>query len=127
MPCVDHGIIKIVKRDKGTKGKIDFAMKFIKSLYAILMLLNHFAVFQSTSKIRDLELLLESNDMDLIMMSEVKIKKGERLEDFNVKGYRQEAHLRPDHAEGGIIVWIKSNKSLNVEVWESLSSEKVEV
>ena len=31
------------------------------------------------------------------------------------------------HAEGGIIVWIKSNKSLNVEVWESLSSEKVEV
>ena len=60
------------------------------------------------------------------MMSEVKIKEGERLEDFEVKGYRQEAHLRSDHAEGGIIVWIKSNKGLNMEVWESLSSsEKV--
>jgi len=53
-------------------------------------------------------------------MSEVKIKEGERLEDFEVKGYRQEAHLRSDHAEGGIIVWIKSNKGLNMEVWESL-------
>ena len=60
------------------------------------------------------------------MFFEVKIQEGERMQDFEIDGYYEEAYLREDHSEGGIMIWIRINNGLNIQVKNSISSsEKV--
>ena len=50
-------------------------------------------------------------------MCEVKLKEGTRMEDFSITGFSEEAFLRLDQDEGGIVVWIRKDEGLNVNVW----------
>ena len=66
------------------------------------------------------------NDMDIIMMSEIKIQEGERMTDFTLYGYTEEVFLREDHPEGGIMIWAKNGLGLITQVWEEkTNSERV--
>ena len=58
------------------------------------------------------------------MMCEVKLQEGERLDDFTLDGFNQEAFLRLNHEEGGIIVWLRQNAGFNAEVCVSFSDSE---
>ena len=63
---------------------------------------------------------------DLIMMCEVKLQEGDRLDEYSITGFTEEAYLRLNHAEGGIIVWIRKGVGLHAQVVDSQSnSERV--
>ena len=59
-------------------------------------------------------------------MCEVKIQEGARLDEFEIDGYVLNAFLRPDHPEGGIMIWSKLRSGYDIQVCEYLSTpEKV--
>ena len=60
------------------------------------------------------------------MMCEVKIQEGARLEEFEIAGYKLDAFLRPDHPEGGIMIWSRLRSGYDIQVCEYFSTpEKV--
>ena len=77
------------------------------------------------SKIDELELLLSSNKIDILGITETKLNDKHPTDTFSIKGYHKP--FRKDRTEnkgGGIIVYVKENSNCNRR--EDLESEELE-
>ena len=70
----------------------------------------------SEAKLLDLHMFLESQKLDIFVLSELKKQEGELLTRFDIPGYSLKEFLRSDSQSGGLAAYVREGQSCKIEI-----------